>query len=483
MNFRKKLQRIFENETDYPITLGIVSGLYPVAFHYSNNFESVNSWQHLILFLALFVIVPAVLSYILYKIISATGFSKYRRHLLFVLSLVLPTMMLGKVYYLNVPLKITVVVFIIAVASSFKLHSHYKKVVFFIMLLAVIPTMNVIGILISRSLPNSREWQKLPDKIESARFLHHPNIYLIEPDGYAGAEAMIDAPYQYNTDMYSWLRSKNFKVYKQSRSNYPASLASNASMFAMKHHKLTQIPSSPFEMPDARRIIVGNNPVLKILNANGYTSYFVVEDEYFQKNFQTGLYDYYNISNSEIPFFSDDNSVKKDVYQDVRQLILNDSATTQPKFFFIEKLLPHHIHFDGTGVENERMSYLKKVEEANVWLKNTIQMIESYDPSAIIMVVADHGGWVGLENTHQMFTTTDPKLIRSIYSNLMAIRWPDGQALDYDKNLRSNVNLFRVLFARLSESPELLRHLEDDSSYLIRNNGMLGRKSEAVDIQ
>src|SRR3970282_111119 len=116
-------------------------------------------------------------------------------------------------------------------------------------------------------------------------------------------------------------------------------------------------------MQDARNIIVGNNPVVAIFKNNNYKTFFIVEDGYFQQSFQKGNYDNYNINNSEIPFFSNDNNAKKDVYE-------------------------------GSGVENKRNIYLKRIEIANRWIKKTIDLIEKKDSSGIIIIVADHGGWV-----------------------------------------------------------------------------------------
>ena len=54
--------------------------------------------------------------------------------------------------------------------------------------------------------------------------------------------------------------------------------------------------------------------------------------------------------------------------------------------------------------------YVKeKIKEVNLWLKETIVIIEQKDPNAIIIVLADHGGWVGLESYDEMFRTEDEK--------------------------------------------------------------------------
>ena len=64
-----------------------------------------------------------------------------------------------------------------------------------------------------------------------------------------------------------------------------------------------------------------------------------------------------------------------------------------------------------------------------------------------------------------MYSTNKPEYINSIYSTLAAIRWNGFLKEDLDINLKSNVNLFRVLFAVLAENKSFLNHLEDDSSF------------------
>jgi len=93
--------------------------------------------------------------------------------------------------------------------------------------------------------------------------------------------------------------------------------------------------------------------------------------------------------------------------------------------------------------------------------------------------LADHGGWVGLGSYPEMFSTEDPQQIRSIYSTLAAIKWNGHLKEGMDTKLRSNVNIFRVLFSVLSENPEYLKYLEDDSSYNLQN-GTFSKSVRAV---
>lgn len=481
-NIKEKFNDFLNNSKDYPLLVGFMAGFYPLVFFYSNNYESINSFKHLLFFILVFLIMPAIGTYVFYKIFNfSPKLNHYKKQFLFIVIIEVTAIFLSQVYYLTIKKKLLLALLIVLCVLSFKAYKHYKKVLLFVVILSVIPFFKCIYIFVYKNSTDTIAWMKQPDTIESVKFKKKTNIYFIEPDGYVGKEAMQDDPYNYNSIVYDWLESSSFTLYKNTRSNYPASLASNASMFAMKHHYLENIPSSPFEMQDSRSIIVGNNPVISIFKNNDYETFFIVEDGYFQQSFQKGNYDYYNINNSEIPFFSNDNNAKKDVYEDLKRYLETDRQKDIPRFYFVEKLSPHHIHFDGSGKENERKVYLEKAETTTNWLKKTVGLIEEKDPSGIIIIGADHGGWVGIQNRKEMFSTNDKKTLRSIFSNLIAIKWNDNKHLEYDEKLKSNVNIFRILFSYLSEDKTLLQHLEVDDSYAIRQDGVFTKKGVKVD--
>lgn len=473
-DIRKKFENFLNNQKDYPLLVGFVSGFYPMVFYYSNNFESINSWSHLGFFSFVFLIIPTLGVFFLFKLFGY--FSKlkpYRKHLLFILIIEVTAIFMSQVYYLTIKKKMLLLLLIIAIFLSLKLYNSYKKIVVFVLLLSIIPFVKCINIVVYKQFNDTLSWMKQKDNIESVKFVKRPNIYFLEPDGYAGKEAMQEEPYNYNDTIYDWLESNSFTLYKNTRSNYPASLASNASMFAMKHHYLRKGASSPFEMQDARGIIVGNNPVINIFKNNNYKTFFIVEDGYFQQSFQNVNYDYHNIENYEIPFFSNDNNAKKDVYIDLKKCIESNEDKNKPKFFFVEKLYPHHVDFDGSSKEKLRSIYLKRIELANIWLRKTIDLIVKNDPTGIIIIASDHGGWVGFENVDELFAAKDKKLINSIFSNLVAVKWNSETHTDYDRGLQSNVNIFRILFSYLSEDINLLKHLEKDSSFNIQQEGLI----------
>lgn len=478
---KEKFNDFLSNSKDYPLLVGFMSGFYPLVFYYSNNYEYINSFKHLLFFVFLFLIVPAIGTSVLYKIFdSIPKLNPYKKHVLFVVIIEVTALFLSQAYYLTIKKKLLLLLLIIVIFLSLRFYGFYKRIVVFILFLSLMPFVKCLYIVGYKQVVDTLSWTKQSDSIGKTKFVKRPNIYFLEPDGYTGKETMQEAPYNYNDSIYDWLESKSFTVYKNTRSNYPASLASNASMFTMKHHRLGKIPSSSFEMQDARKIILGNNIVVDIFKNNNYKTFFIVEDGYFHVSFQKGNYDYYNINQSEISFFGNINA-EKDVYADLKNFMENDKEKDRPKFYFIERLFPHHIEFDGSGVENERSVYLNRVEVANRWLKKTIDLIEKKDSSGIIIIAADHGGWVGIENREHMLSTYDKKLLRSIFSNLLAIKWNDNKHIEYDEKLKSNVNIFRILFSYLSEDKALLNYLEEDGSYDIRQDGMFSKKGVKVD--
>ena len=178
-------------------------------------------------------------------------------------------------------------------------------------------------------------------------------------------------------------------------------------------------------------------------------------------------YDFSNFSLAELPFLKDGWSDFKAIVPELKLQILKNK--TSKNFFFVQKLSPSHISTspDGSlGIAGERAAYLKRLHETNFWIKDVVSFINANDPNAIVILGADHGGFVGFANTHQSIAKiTDPALLQSIFGAGMAIKWNDKSVVSYEKHLKSSVNLFRVLFAFMSDDPQYLDHLQPDVSY------------------
>ncbi|MCB0455078.1 MAG: hypothetical protein KDC62_06775, partial [Aequorivita sp.] len=455
---------------------GLICGFYPLVFYFSNNFSAINSWEHLRFFLLFYIGIPVVIFTVASLVFKYSDtLLKYKPYILFVLIIMTVSTLMSQAMYLTIKKKLLLSLLIVSVLAAWKLHSHFKKLLVIILLMSILPTINCIIKIVEHE--RQMEWTALPDSIENTKFKATPNIYMIQPDGYVGQDMMESDLYHFNNPFYGWLQTNGFKIYDDFRSNYPASLTSNSSMFSMKQHKFGKVLFPSIDMPNARDIIAGENAAITTLRNNGYKSFFIVQDEYFQQNRPKPGYDYYNLDPEEIPYFSNDNNVKKVVFEDLKAAM--DTVNIKgPRFYFVEKLLPHHIHF-AASKEEERDTYIDKIKEVNGWLKTTVDYISEKDPTAIIIVLADHGGWVGLGSYPEMFSTEDPQQIRSIYSTLAAIKWNGHLKEGMDTKLRSNVNIFRVLFSVLSENPEYLKYLEDDSSYNLQN-GTFSKSVRAV---
>ncbi|MFP9099425.1 hypothetical protein ACLI09_10245 [Flavobacterium sp. RHBU_24] len=458
---RQKIIRFITSPDDAPLLAGIAIGIYMIAHYYAKNLALAASWGHLLFFTIYYLIIPAVVLFLGYKLFSLKKLLPYRSHFLFVTIPLFVAFYLLQLSFLGVYKRfIFAGVLIIVVLASLRIARYYKL---FVVLLLLLSLFNVVPVAYAgySYITASDAWQHQPDGILTTQFKKKPNVYYIQPDGYTNKPNLDGSIYNFdNTGFENYLNSNGFTTYTNYRSNYYSTLLSNASMFSMKHHYL----QPDVEEFNARNIIMGNNPVLQVFKNNGYTTHFITERPYLLMNRPELGYHSANFNYSELPYLKDAWEYTRDEVADFK----NMKPAPGPHFYFIEKMLPGHIAvFGSKGADDEHAKYLKKVREANTWLKNLITEIEKKDPHGIIVIAADHGGFVGFETSLQSQTKTDnPLLVKSMYGALCTIKWnADGHDV-YDKNLKTSVNLFRVLFAFLSQDTALLENLQEDASYI-----------------
>lgn len=105
---------------------------------------------------------------------------------------------------------------------------------------------------------------------------------------------------------------------------------------------------------------------------------------------------------------------------------------------------------------------------ANQTQADLISIIRKEDPNGLILILSDHGGYVGLDYSEAMYIkTTDRDAIYSIFSSNLSIHWPNNEIPPFDDKLKTSVNVFRILFAYLSEDEKYLDHLQNDGSYIL----------------
>lgn len=328
--------------------------------------------------------------------------------------------------------------------------------------MCIIPIFKIAGIFYS-NYANSSDWQQQPDAILNVKFTRKPNVYYIQPDGFANGKNLKGSLYNIDNSAFdNWLVQNKFVLYDDFRSNYNFTLYSNLSCFFMKHHKYVQ--NSQFNY--ARNYIVGENPVIKIFKNNNYKTFFISDKNYFLQNKPNVAYDFCNFKPEEVDYFMGWVTHSNTISEIKTQMTANSKTNN---FFFIQNISPGHINiYESTslGREKERLEYIRNLKDAIIWLKSTISVIQKSDPTAVIIIGADHGGFVGFDYTMQSQKySTDRKLLESIFGAKLAIKWNDSSYYQYDKKLKSSVNLFRILFSNLSQDKELLNFLQPDISY------------------
>ena len=467
------IQKFLKNPNVHPVIAGLAAGLYPVLFYYTNNYTLINSWSHLAFFVSVFLIVPVVGFSIAERLSRLKVFAKVQKLVLPFLNLFVFFFLLKVCLYAGLQRKMTVGIIVISFVLVWFFYRFFKKWVVIQLVLAVLGIFTLVPVVISQ-LAYSKEWLIQPDAIENAVFKKKPNIYFIQPDGYVSTSEMKKGYYDIdNTDFESFLDDQNFKNYPYFRNNYASTLSSNSATFMMKHHHYNE-GSNFSEGINAREIIISNNSVLTIFKNNGYKTHYISEKPYLLVNRPKMGYDACNFSYKEISYVNTGFSgYGRDIVAPLRDFLNVDSEKS--KFFFVQFFNPGHISNRKAvtlGKDKEKEAWIGSLERANEKLKEVVTLIKEKDPNSVILIMADHGGYVGMDYAQETaIKTADRDLIYSMFSSLLAIHWPNGVAPAMDENMNTAVNVFRVLISYLSENETYLENLQENGSYIIINDG------------
>jgi len=397
-------------------------------------------------------------------------FEKVRKYLLPFLNIFVFLFLLKVCLYAGLQKKLIVLIFVVSGVFAFFLYKYLRKIIILQLLLAVIGLFSVIPKVYGQ-LNYSSEWMKQPDDIENAVFVKKPNVYVIQPDGFVNFSELKKGYYNYDiSEFENFLLDNNFVNYSDFRSNYASTLASNSATFMMKHHYYNR-GTSFSEAINARNVLISSNPTLDLFKKNGYITHFLAQKPYLLLNRPKMGYHKSNLSLDDVGYIGTGLGPQRDMMPHLKQFMEED--TDKPKFFFMEIFNPGHIHNQSTnslGVEEERKKWLEGLDYACEQLVDFITQIKENDPNALIIIVADHGGFVGMEYSKQIYyKTQDRDKIYSIFSSQLSIHWPEGDSEGYDSSISTSINLFRVLFSYLAEDRTYLDHLQEDGSYVILN--------------
>ncbi|WP_460218179.1 alkaline phosphatase family protein [Psychroserpens sp. MEBiC05023] len=466
----KKIKRFIESTEDFPVITVFAGGLYPFLHYFNSNLHISNTWQQLLFMIFLCFVIPYILLFGSKIIFNTNVFKPFERYRLTFLNFAVFLVLIGYLIF-SFKRKATALMIVIALVFAMILFKHIKKIVVLQFLMSAISLITFIPVLIFALNQNNQEWANMTDKMLNTELQFSPNIFVIQPDGYVNSADIVKAPYKYDNSVFlQYLDSTGFFVYNNFRSNYYSTMTSNSSMFSMKHNYYSNTYLKSLKTFNSNEVIIGKyNNVLKILNHNGYSSHLITDNSFFLVDRKPMKFDYCNVNDSKVSYV-DCGPVKVDMLQDFSATL--DTIDTDKNFFFIEKTIPGHIAYyenSSMGIEEERKHYLDRLEGANLWLKSIITKIKNFDNNALIIIVADHGGFVGLnytlEATERQMTIDQTK---STFSSMLAIKWP-SQLSDNTLEFKTSVNLFRTVFYALSGDEKFL-NLLPNISYIPMNH-------------
>lgn len=465
------LQSFLNSKKSFPVLAGILAGLYPMLFYASNNYTLINTLGHLGYFLLMFIVVPVTVIWVLFKLSKHIARGKYAKYIIPFLGSFIFLFLMHISYFGFLKKKISVELLLIAVLIAIFLWKHVKKIIVVQGLLAILGFIAFIPRLV-QAIAYDDSWADVSSELRDATFIKKPNIYFIQPDGYVNFSELYKGHYKSKDSTFQkYLTQNDFTFYQDFRSNYASTLTSNSATFMMKHHYYNG--NLTLENYNARDVIVSKNTVLDIFKSNNYKTHLLTELPYLLLNRPKMGYDFCNIDYKDVSYIGTGLGEPVSTYDALMEQM--NLSTSQPNFFFIEIFNPGHIHGNANksqGVQGERALWFESIETAHKKVKMHVDLIKKNDPNALIILMSDHGGFVGLDYTQQALgKIEDRDLLYSIYSANLAIHWPETTNLEEELPFKSGVNFFRVLISYLSNDQKLLEDQENDGSYAVIKEG------------
>ena len=487
-----------------PYLLGLLVGLYPIAFYVSNNWFMFSPWYGVL-------IIGTV------SLVTCVCLGSYYAIL---------TWLVRKIFHKNQE-RVVQGVFVVAstLALAYLLRATFLEMMsdhyrWFLIIAAVsagglgwfipwirISSLNIVLLVLclfnlgtglysiigaeTRRVVGSDGYTSNQAVYEGLAFAKTPNVYYLVADGYPNREALRRIYGVENDRFYQALESEGFVVYHQSFSNYSFTLSSIASSFDMAHHHYEGSVGN-FELLNARELITSDrNAVVRIFKNNSYLVHYVHQIEYILtrgcfvdlclpsvvgKDIIHMLLPSRWRSMHRILDFGRQRSVDEFERRVIEQ-IDRISADRKRYFVYVHIKPPGHSNKDEQTVEqlaSYRQEFGKRIEVANKKVMKFVRRIRTQDPDALIIINADHGGWglgaLGRANDEVFEGVPDDVIALDHLGVQLAIRWPEGRA-NHNDNIRTNVNLFRYIFAYLSERKDILGTKVPDDGYVVRGTG------------
>ena len=297
-----------------------------------------------------------------------------------------------------------------------------------------------------------------------------PNIYILIYDAYVVNETMLSYGID-NQAQEQYLEGLGFKIYRQ---NY--SLASDSV------GTMSRVLNASTEFYGERQKgCAGDGIAQNLLKEYGYKTHAIFPFVFCFRGYRPG-YDY-SVPNVTSPVYDLITGVMMGEFQfDIgysevtRQLFSEEKAkifsekTEYPKFLYTHALVPGHSQNSGQCLPDNRdiEIFEDRLNEANLMMKEDLDLLLENDPNAIIIVAGDHGPYLtkncyGTGSAWVEGTSYPPYDISEInrldiqdrFGSFLAIRWPTQDFEKYD-DITVIQDLFPAIFAYIFQDQKLL---------------------------
>jgi hypothetical protein len=319
---------------------------------------------------------------------------------------------------------------------------------------------------------------------------HRPDIYFLLFDEYASSGSLKDR-YGFRNDIDSFLRSLDFSVQSNSKSNYnytPFSIASTLNMDYIRWLDATDTVSRKMYL-ECNPLIL-ENTLVGVLGANGYhienlsifdlaghpsrikqsflpiKTKMIAEGTLFPRLYRD--FTWFFQTNKFLSKLLE----KEDVFHHVNNNEyflaelenISQQSIRKPRFIYAHLFMPHTPYvYDARGnkqrIDTVRAyspeAYLQYLQYTNTRMKKLVMALkENTKGKAVIIILGDHGFRVPTEEKHPVW----------VFQNLNAVYFPDK---DYSQLYDSitSVNQFRVVLNTLFNHK--LPLLKDSTIYLL----------------
>ncbi len=325
-----------------------------------------------------------------------------------------------------------------------------------------------------------------------ARVTVKPNVYFLLFDEYAGYKSLADSFGFKNDSLYGFLRQQQFTKLP-TFSNYDFTPYSMSSILNMQYvpenynkqlltqadiqHRFDEISnarvpaifkSMGYAVENYSIFYIKDNPALYDANGLFPLHAALLTNKMFHKRLIKDIGWRFLGGSLKIPFVENHIMYRDDVYNTtVKEKLLQAAAikTAVPRFCYAHFFLPHGPYFrDSSGAFNvpekipaldNKSVYLSYLKYGNTVISLLVTNIVNADPTAIIIIMSDHGFYS---------YDADGKFNPYNFDNICFVRSPGSKA--ETANLpRSNVNFFRYFFNH--NFGQTLSYLPDSSVFVI----------------